>query len=99
MASLRSKGRLRSKPSRSRRSSGASGGKDCIGSGRGKTLGSATVATTSLRGRAGALEKCKRDKRILDLQNYEENLSKVEQFCYQEKNFKLPGCRQLNSSY
>src|SRR4051794_36042652 len=32
----------------------------------------------------------KRDKRILDLQNYEENLGKLEQFCSLEKNFKLP---------
>ena len=32
----------------------------------------------------------KLDNRILDPQTFEENLSKVEQFCYQEKNFKLP---------
>jgi len=32
----------------------------------------------------------KRDNRILDLQNYEGNLSKLEQFCYLEKNFKMP---------
>jgi hypothetical protein len=32
----------------------------------------------------------KRDNRILDLQNYEGNLSKLEQFCYVEKNFKMP---------
>ena len=32
----------------------------------------------------------KRDNRILDLQNYEGNLSKLEQFCYLEKNFKIP---------
>ena len=32
----------------------------------------------------------KRDNRIIDPQEFEENLSKLEQFCYQEKNFKLP---------
>jgi acid stress chaperone HdeB len=32
----------------------------------------------------------KRDNRILDLQSYEGNLSKLEQFCYVEKNFKMP---------
>jgi hypothetical protein len=32
----------------------------------------------------------KRDNRILDLQTYEGNLSKLEQFCYLEKNFKMP---------
>src|SRR3954469_4149342 len=32
----------------------------------------------------------KRDNRILDLQKYEGNLSKLEQFCYLEKNFKMP---------
>jgi acid stress chaperone HdeB len=32
----------------------------------------------------------KRDNRIIDLQNYEANLSKLEQFCYEEKNFRLP---------
>ena len=32
----------------------------------------------------------KRDNRVIDLQNYEANLSKLEQFCYEEKNFKLP---------
>jgi hypothetical protein len=30
------------------------------------------------------------DNPIIDLQEFEENLSKLEQFCYQEKNFKLP---------
>jgi len=32
----------------------------------------------------------KRDNRVIDLQNYEANLSKLEQFCYEEKNFRLP---------
>ena len=32
----------------------------------------------------------KRDNRNLDMQNYEENLSKLERFCYEEKNFKMP---------
>ena len=32
----------------------------------------------------------KRDNRIIDQQALEENLSKLEQFCYQEKNFNLP---------
>ena len=32
----------------------------------------------------------KRDNRVISLQNFEENLSKLEQFCYQEKNFKMP---------
>jgi acid stress chaperone HdeB len=32
----------------------------------------------------------KRDTRTIDLQGFEENLSKLEQFCYQEKNFKIP---------
>ena len=32
----------------------------------------------------------KRDNRIVDTQEFEENLSKLERFCYQEKNFKLP---------
>src|SRR5215211_6472623 len=32
----------------------------------------------------------KRDNRIVDPQQFEENLSKLEQFCYEEKNFKLP---------
>ena len=32
----------------------------------------------------------KRDNRIIDTQDLEENLSKLENFCYQEKNFKLP---------
>ena len=30
------------------------------------------------------------DNRIINLQEFEENLSKLQQFCYQEKNFKLP---------
>jgi acid stress chaperone HdeB len=32
----------------------------------------------------------KRNNQIVDTQNFEENLSKLENFCYQEKNFKLP---------
>jgi acid stress chaperone HdeB len=32
----------------------------------------------------------KRNNRIVDTQNFEENLSKLEEFCYQEKNSKLP---------
>lgn len=32
----------------------------------------------------------RRDNRVIDLQSFEDNLSKLEQFCYQEKNFKLP---------
>jgi acid stress chaperone HdeB len=32
----------------------------------------------------------KRDKRVIDLQTFEANLGKLENFCYQEKNFKLP---------
>jgi acid stress chaperone HdeB len=32
----------------------------------------------------------KRDNQVLDVQNFEGNLGKLEQFCYQEKNFKLP---------
>jgi hypothetical protein len=32
----------------------------------------------------------KRDNRVIDLQNYEANLSKLERFCYEEKNFRLP---------
>ena len=32
----------------------------------------------------------KRDNRVIGLQNFEANLSKLEKFCYQEKNFKLP---------
>jgi acid stress chaperone HdeB len=32
----------------------------------------------------------KRDIRVIDSQNFEANLSKLEKFCYEEKNFKLP---------
>jgi acid stress chaperone HdeB len=32
----------------------------------------------------------KRENRVIDLQNFEANLSKLEHFCYEEKNFKLP---------
>ena len=32
----------------------------------------------------------KQDSRVIGLQDFEENLSKLEQFCYQEKNFKMP---------
>jgi acid stress chaperone HdeB len=31
----------------------------------------------------------KRDNRVIDLQNFEANLSKLENFCYEEKNYKL----------
>jgi acid stress chaperone HdeB len=32
----------------------------------------------------------KRDNQVIDLQNFEANLSKLENFCYEEKNYKLP---------
>jgi acid stress chaperone HdeB len=32
----------------------------------------------------------KRDNHVMDVQNFEANLSKLEKFCYQEKNFKIP---------
>jgi acid stress chaperone HdeB len=32
----------------------------------------------------------KRDNRVIDSQSFEANLSKLENFCYEEKNFKLP---------
>ncbi len=32
----------------------------------------------------------KRDNHVMDLQNFEANLSKLQNFCYQEKNFKIP---------
>jgi hypothetical protein len=32
----------------------------------------------------------KRDNRVIDLQNYEADLRKLEKFCYEEKNFRLP---------
>jgi hypothetical protein len=32
----------------------------------------------------------KRNDPVIDLQNFEENLSKLEKFCNEEKNFKLP---------
>jgi acid stress chaperone HdeB len=32
----------------------------------------------------------KRDNRVIDLQSFEANLSKLENFCYEEKNYKLP---------
>jgi hypothetical protein len=32
----------------------------------------------------------KRDNRLIDLQGLEANMSKLERFCYEEKNFKLP---------
>jgi acid stress chaperone HdeB len=31
-----------------------------------------------------------RNNRTIDLQEFEDNLSKLERFCYQEKNFKIP---------
>ena len=32
----------------------------------------------------------KRNNRILDLQAFEENMNKVQNYCYDEKNFKVP---------
>ena len=32
----------------------------------------------------------RRNNRTIDLQSFEENLSKLEKFCYEEKNYKLP---------
>jgi len=32
----------------------------------------------------------KRNKQIVDPESFEDNLSKVQQFCYDEKNWKLP---------
>ena len=32
----------------------------------------------------------KHDSRSIDVQQFEENLSKLERFCYEEKNFKVP---------
>jgi len=32
----------------------------------------------------------KHNKRTVDPQKFEQNLSKLEKFCYEEKNFKLP---------
>ena len=32
----------------------------------------------------------KRNDRILDLQAFEENMNKVQNYCYDEKNFKVP---------
>jgi len=32
----------------------------------------------------------RRDDRIIDLQGFEENLTELEFFCQEEKNFKLP---------
>ena len=41
----------------------------------------------------------KRDKRVIDIQDFEENLNKLEQFCYQEKNFKLPVMQAIESVF
>jgi len=38
----------------------------------------------------GGYYNAKSDNHIIDLQNFEANLSKLENFCYQEKNFKIP---------
>jgi acid stress chaperone HdeB len=35
----------------------------------------------------------KRNNRVIDLQTFEENMSKVQNFCSDEKNFKVPCCR------
>jgi HdeA/HdeB family len=32
----------------------------------------------------------RRDSRVVDVQNFQGNLTKLEQFCYEEKNFKVP---------
>ena len=32
----------------------------------------------------------KRDNQVISVQDFQDNLSKLEQFCYDEKNFKLP---------
>jgi acid stress chaperone HdeB len=32
----------------------------------------------------------KRDSTILDIQNFENDLNKLQNFCYQEKNFEMP---------
>jgi acid stress chaperone HdeB len=41
----------------------------------------------------------KRDNRIVDTQEFEENLSKLERFCYQEKNFKLPVMQAIDQVF
>jgi acid stress chaperone HdeB len=32
----------------------------------------------------------KRDNRMVDVQEFEQNLNKLERFCYEEKNFNIP---------
>ena len=32
----------------------------------------------------------RRDSRVISVQNFQESLTKLEQFCYEEKNFKVP---------
>ena len=32
----------------------------------------------------------KRDNRVVSVQDFQESLTKLEQFCYEEKNFKIP---------
>ena len=41
----------------------------------------------------------KQDNRVIDLASFEENLSKLERFCYQEKNFKLPVMQAIESVF
>ena len=41
----------------------------------------------------------KQDNRIIGLQDFEENLSKLEQFCYQEKNFKMPVMQAIDKLF
>jgi acid stress chaperone HdeB len=40
----------------------------------------------------------RRNNRIIDLQNFEANLSKLENFCSDEKNFKLPVMQAVERS-
>ena len=41
----------------------------------------------------------KRDNRVIGVQDFEENLSKLEQFCYQEKNFKMPVMQAIDKLF
>ena len=40
----------------------------------------------------------KRDNRIIDSKTFEENLSKLQKFCYDEKNFKVPVLRAVEQA-
>jgi hypothetical protein len=44
---------------------------------------------SSLRGSA-VTNSAKRNNRVIDLQTLEENMSKVKNYCSDEKNFKVP---------